>query len=117
MILYVECLNIKTLKQYALNHVGDWGTQFGMLIEYLNDERDGFVDNIGDLQSCYKLAKKRFDEDTEFKIRSQAAVVKLQAGDLNMLRIWENVCQTSRNDFEIIYESSNVKILERESFE
>lgn len=110
----LEYKNIETLR---LNHVGDWGTQFGMLIEYLNDERDGFVDNIGDLQSCYKLAKKRFDEDTEFKIRSQAAVVKLQAGDLNMLRIWENVCQTSRNDFEIIYEALNVKILERgESF-
>ena len=110
----LEYKNIETLR---LNHVGDWGTQFGMLIEYLNDEHDGFVDTIGDLQSCYKLAKKRFDEDTEFKIRSQAAVVKLQAGDPKMLEIWENVCQTSRNEFETIYEALNVRISERgESF-
>ncbi|CAL6308742.1 unnamed protein product [Bathycoccus prasinos] len=110
----LEYKNIETLR---LNHVGDWGTQFGMLLEYLNDEHDGFVDTIGDLQSCYKLAKKRFDEDTEFKIRSQAAVVKLQAGDPKMLEIWENVCQTSRNEFETIYEALNVRISERgESF-
>jgi arginyl-tRNA synthetase len=45
----LEYKNIQTLR---LNHVGDWGTQFGMLIEYLNDERDGFVDTIVELQSC-----------------------------------------------------------------
>jgi arginyl-tRNA synthetase len=110
----LEYKNIQTLR---LNHVGDWGTQFGMLIEYLNDERDGFVDTIVELQSCYKLAKKRFDEDTEFKVRSQEAVVKLQAGDPKMLEIWKNVCQTSRSEFETIYEALNVKISERgESF-
>ena len=110
-------LEYKKIPTLRLNHVGDWGTQFGMLIEYLNDEHDSLVEEIGDLQARYKLAKKRFDNDAEFKIRSQAAVVKLQSGDEKTLQVWKRICQTSRLEFQTIYEDLNVKIKERgESF-
>ena len=110
-------LEYKKIKTLRLNHVGDWGTQFGMLIEYLYDEHNGMVDTISDLQASYKLAKKRFDDDADFKVRAQAAVVKLQAGDKKMLEVWEKVCQTSRSEFETIYNVLGVKISERgESF-
>jgi len=64
--------------------VGDWGTQFGMLITYLKEEYPDFTKNtpnIGDLTIFYKNAKKRFDEDGEFKEKSRLAVVALQAGE------------------------------------
>jgi len=63
-----------------VNHVGDWGTQFGMLIAELDDNFPDFVKqppNITDLQTFYQNAKKRFDEEPEFKPRAQANVVKL----------------------------------------
>jgi arginyl-tRNA synthetase len=112
-----RALEYKNINTIRLNHVGDWGTQFGMLIEYLKDEKGGAVDDISELQNCYRLAKKRFDEDAEFKVRAQAAVVKLQAGDEQTFKIWNKVCEVSRKDFEAIYDVLNVKITERgESF-
>ncbi|KAL7568460.1 hypothetical protein ACA910_012171 [Epithemia clementina (nom. ined.)] len=71
-----------------LNHVGDWGTQFGMLVEHLRDEYPSALDresaesvDLGDLVLLYKAAKKRFDEDDDFKTRARQGVVKLQAGN------------------------------------
>merc|ERR1719182_691685 len=66
---------------HRLNHVGDWGTQFGMLIEYMKEKYPNFqkeTPNVSDLQEFYKAAKKRFDESEEFKKKAQAAVVALQ---------------------------------------
>ncbi|GJR76492.1 arginine--tRNA ligase, chloroplastic/mitochondrial-like protein isoform X2, partial [Tanacetum coccineum] len=66
------------------NHVGDWGTQFGMLIEFLFERfPDGKVNDqdIGELEAFYKESKQRFDGDAEFKTRAQQAVVSLQGGD------------------------------------
>merc|ERR1719171_1664050 len=57
-----------------INHVGDWGTQFGMLIEYMKEKYPNFLNempDISDLQSFYKAAKLKFDEDEDFKKRSQ----------------------------------------------
>ena len=57
-------------KVKRINHVGDWGTQFGMLIQELNENHPDFLEkmpDITDLQSFYQKAKKRFDEDPEFK--------------------------------------------------
>merc|ERR1719197_1331116 len=67
-----------------LNHVGDWGTQFGMLIEHIKDNYPDFKTKpppIADLQTFYKASKARFDEDADFKLRSQQMVVQLQSGD------------------------------------
>ena len=90
-----------------LNHVGDWGTQFGMLVEHLRDEypaalskeTSGNVD-LGDLVMLYKAAKKRFDVDDDFKIRAREGVVKLQAGDEEALAAWESLCAASRVEYE-----------------
>ena len=67
-----------------MNHVGDWGTQFGMLIAELDDSFPDFMTatpDISDLQTFYQRAKKRFDAEEDFKARAHANVVKLQSGD------------------------------------
>ena len=72
-----------------INHVGDWGTQFGMLINHLKTAYPDFNEkppNIADLTGFYKEAKKRFDEEEDFKKASQQAVVTLQSGDDFSLR-------------------------------
>ena len=108
-----------------LNHVGDWGTQFGMLVEHLRDEYPEALDKetsknveLGDLVMLYKAAKKRFDEDDEFKTRAREGVVKLQAGNPEELAAWESLCTASRVEFEKIYDVLNIKGLEErgESF-
>lgn len=90
-----------------LNHVGDWGTQFGMLVEHLRDEYPATLNketaknvDLGDLVQIYKAAKKRFDADEEFKIRARKGVVKLQAGDDETLAAWETLCAASRGEYQ-----------------
>ena len=67
-----------------LNHVGDWGTQFGMLIQHMTELREagslGADDDVRDLMELYRAAKKRFDEEQDFKVRSREAVTRLQSG-------------------------------------
>ncbi|TRY73938.1 hypothetical protein TCAL_01506 [Tigriopus californicus] len=104
-----------------LNHIGDWGTQFGMLIAHLKDRFPDFVTNsppIGDLQAFYKESKKRFDEDPEFKKRAYEAVVKLQSHDEVHLKGWNQICDVSREEFQKVYARLNVKNLQErgESF-
>jgi len=105
-----------------LNHVGDWGTQFGMLIGYL---REAYPDalttenalDLGDLVELYKKAKKRFDEDEDFKETARLEVVKLQSGEADSLRAWQLLCGQSRRAFEQIYQTLGVRLTERgESF-
>ena len=113
------CLEYAGATVLRLNHVGDWGTQFGMLIEHLNDQPGGTAGaSIGDLQAFYKASKKRFDEDAEFKARAQAAVVRLQAGDGPERDAWRRICDVSRQEFDAIYKRLDVKdLVERgESF-
>lgn len=105
-----------------LNHVGDWGTQFGMLIAYLREvypEALTTADalNLGDLVSFYKKAKIRFDEDESFKETARKEVVKLQAGAKDSRHAWQLLCNQSRREFQIIYDILDVKLTERgESF-
>ena len=103
-----------------LNHVGDWGTQFGMLITYLNKEinQGKSRDNISDLVEFYKAAKKEFDEDAQFQETSRNEVVKLQGGDPDTLRAWQDICDLSRREFRKIYDMLGVRGLEErgESF-
>jgi len=105
-----------------LNHVGDWGTQFGMLIAYL---REAYPDalttadalDLGDLVSFYKKAKIRFDEDEKFREIARQEVVKLQAGAKDSLHAWQLLCVQSRREFQVIYDLLDIKITERgESF-
>jgi len=100
-----------------LNHVGDWGTQFGMLLTHLQDMQMGSNFAITDLQEYYKESKLRFDKDDDFKARAQSAVVLLQAGDGQMRKLWEEICEISRQDFEEIYSILDMSLIERgESF-
>jgi arginyl-tRNA synthetase len=99
------------------NHVGDWGTQFGMLIEYLFEQFPNWEDigeqAVGDLQDFYKRAKVKFDEDAAFKEKAQKAVVLLQGGDPNYRAAWTKICDVSRRSFDQVYERLNVTIEER----
>jgi arginyl-tRNA synthetase len=105
-----------------LNHVGDWGTQFGMLICYLREVFPTALTtadalDIGDLVSFYKQAKKRFDEDEVFKEAARQEVVKLQAGAEESRKAWQLLCEQSRKEFQIIYNLLDIKLTERgESF-
>lgn len=99
-----------------VNHVGDWGTQFGMLIQYLKEEYPDFANgdmpNITDLTVFYKNAKMRFDESPEFKKVSQLNVVKLQAGDAECKLIWQLLCDISRIEFEKVYKRLDITVTE-----
>lgn len=103
-----------------LNHLGDWGTQFGMLIAHLEDRFPNFVNEsppIADLQAFYKESKTRFDEDEEFKKRAYDRVVKLQSGEVRSTKAWQLICDVSRKEFQEIYDSLDIKVNERgESF-
>jgi len=109
-----------------LNHIGDWGTQFGMLVEHLRDEYPQALDmdnvndiDLGDLVLLYKEAKKRFDVDEDFKVRSRDGVVKLQGGDRESLNAWEVLCAASRKEYQKIYGTLGINkgLIERgESF-
>ena len=82
-----------------LNHVGDWGTQFGMLIAHLKDKFPNYatvVPPISDLQAFYKEAKKRFDDDAEFKVRAYDCVIKLQSYEPEITKGWNLICDVSR---------------------
>jgi arginyl-tRNA synthetase len=105
-----------------LNHVGDWGTQFGMLILYLRENYPQALTtadalDLGDLVELYKQAKKRFDEDADFQEAARKEVVKLQAQDPESIRAWQLLCDQSRREFQVIYDRLNVNLTERgESF-
>ena len=78
-----------------VNHVGDWGTQFGMLIAELDLSFPDFLERppeIADLQTFYQSAKRRFDSDEEFKAVAHANVVKLQSGDEHCRQGWQMLC-------------------------
>lgn len=86
-----------------------------MLVEHLRDEFPEALDkersknvNLGDLVLLYKAAKKRFDEDDEFKKRAREGVVKLQSGNPEELAAWESLCAASRVEFEKIYDLLNI---------
>jgi arginyl-tRNA synthetase len=105
-----------------LNHVGDWGTQFGMLITHLKEvapealEQADAVD-LGDLVSFYRQAKARFDSDPSFQATSREEVVRLQGGDPVSLGAWTLLCAQSRQEFQQIYDRLDVQLAERgESF-
>ena len=93
-----------------VNHIGDWGTQFGMLIAHLKDsypaldpEDESTLPNIVDLTQFYKAAKLRFKEDEAFKTRSQLEVVKLQSGDEANIAMWKLLCKFSAREINKVY--------------
>jgi arginyl-tRNA synthetase len=95
------------------NHVGDWGLQFGMLIEHLVDigEDSAAAElSTGDLTGFYKQAKVSFDADDAFKERARERVVMLQSGDAETLRLWHVLVDQSDAYFQQVYDRLDVKL-------
>ncbi|WP_096086332.1 arginine--tRNA ligase [Agaribacterium haliotis] len=95
------------------NHVGDWGTQFGMLIAELEDKMDeGEQASLAlqDLELFYQAAKKRFDAESEFADRARDYVVKLQAEQEHVLKLWQLFRDVSLSHSEAIYDKLNVSL-------
>lgn len=114
----LEYCNVEVLRR---NHVGDWGTQFGMLIQYLFEEHPNWEDSgdqaIDKLQAFYKASKERFDKDPVFKEKAQHAVVQLQGGEEKYRKAWQQICDVSRREFDQVYKRLNVRLEEKgESF-
>ena len=105
-----------------LNHVGDWGTQFGMLITHLKQVAPQVLEtadavDLGDLVAFYRQAKQRFDGDEAFQTTSREEVVKLQGGDPISRKAWQLLCDQSRREFQTIYDRLDIRLTERgESF-
>ena len=97
----------------ARNHVGDWGTPFGMLIEHLLDlgEDQAIATlSIGDLDGFYREARAKFDSSDAFKGRSRARVVALQSGDPETLRLWHVLVNESIAYFSAVYQKLDVTL-------
>lgn len=91
------------------NHVGDWGTQFGMLLTYLQDTGANSSE-LADLEDFYRAAKQRFDDDADFQDRSRQAVVGLQAGDPAALEVWQRFIKISMSHCQQIYDRLGVTL-------
>ncbi|KXU38987.1 arginine--tRNA ligase [Ventosimonas gracilis] len=94
------------------NHVGDWGTQFGMLLAYMEEKRSGDSEQaeLADLEEFYRAAKKRFDESPEFANRARELVVALQAGDADCLRLWQRFKDISLAHCQAVYDRLGVAL-------
>ncbi|AYC34617.1 arginine--tRNA ligase [Pseudomonas cavernae] len=93
------------------NHVGDWGTQFGMLLAYGMDLPKGFRSKeLSDLEGFYRAAKQRFDQEPEFAERARQLVVELQAGKEACLSVWREFNETSLSHCQEIYDRLDVNL-------
>ena len=105
-----------------LNHIGDWGTQFGMLIAFMKEKSPHVLEgrekaDPATLTKWYKQAKKLFDEDRDFQKKAYEQVIKLQAENSDSIKAWKIICSLSRIAYEEIYELLNINIIDRgESF-
>ncbi|MFF0382971.1 arginine--tRNA ligase [Streptomyces sp. NPDC004286] len=101
------------------HHIGDWGTQFGMLIQYLDehphelDHKESEVSGeeaMSNLDRLYKTARKLFDSDEEFKTRARRRVVDLQAGDEKTLAIWQKFVDESKIYFFSVFDKLDMEV-------
>lgn len=109
----VRALEFRGDKVIRQNHMGDWGTQFGMLIAHLSDKlasNEVAETALSDLENFYREAKVRFDNEDGFADRARADVVKLQSGDEECARLWQQFIDISISHSEEIYEKLNVSL-------
>lgn len=94
------------------NHVGDWGTQFGMLIAWLEKQRQENAGDmaLADLEGFYRDAKKHYDEDEAFAERARNYVVKLQSGDTYFREMWRKLVDITMTQNQITYDRLNVTL-------
>ena len=110
---YCRCFEYLGSETQRVNHLGDWGTQFGMLLEYMIQTYPDYETNLPvltDLEQFYKAARKCFDEDPEFKKRAQLKVVDLQAGNEDAMKIWKTICDISKEYLQKIYQRLDIRV-------
>ncbi|NEW59811.1 arginine--tRNA ligase [Sulfurovum sp. bin170] len=103
----LEFLGDEVIRQ---NHIGDWGTQFGMLIAHLEEQGADGNQNLQDLEQFYKDAKVRFDESEEFANIAREYVVKIQSGDEHCLNLWRQFIDKSLGHCEEVYAKLGVNL-------
>ncbi|MFE5523599.1 arginine--tRNA ligase [Streptomyces virginiae] len=116
----VEILEFTGEKVVRRHHIGDWGTQFGMLIQYLlehpheldhkSDEEVSGEEAMSNLNRLYKASRALFDADEEFKTRARARVVDLQAGDPETLSLWQRFVDESKIYFYSVFNKLDMDI-------
>ena len=108
----VRTLEFLGHKVIRANHVGDWGTQFGMLIAYLEKQQQENAGEmaLADLEGFYREAKKHYDEDEAFAERARSYVVKLQGGDQYFLQMWRKLVDITMLQNQITYDRLNVTL-------
>ena len=110
VVKLLEFLGHNVIRQ---NHMGDWGTQFGMLLAHLHDklQNNQMAETaLSDLEDFYREAKIRFDQEADFADRAREFVVKLQGGDKACLALWEQFIDVSITHSEEVYEKLNVSL-------
>lgn len=109
VVKVLEFLGNKVIRQ---NHMGDWGTQFGMLLAHLSDKLEQEVAEtaLSDLEDFYREAKVRFDDEEGFADRAREYVVRLQGGDEKCLSLWEKFIDVSIAHSEDVYKKLNVSL-------
>ena len=103
----LEFLGHEVIRQ---NHVGDWGTQFGMLLAYLEENPVTAEAELSDLENFYRQAKQRFDESPEFADRARERVVQLQAGEAECLALWNRLNSISLGHCQAVYDRLGVSL-------
>ncbi|MGL5828148.1 MAG: arginine--tRNA ligase, partial [Angustibacter sp.] len=117
----VDFLGAEVIRQ---NHLGDWGTQFGMLIQYIDEHpesewrreqvRSG-SSTVSALDALYKAARSVFEADEEFANRARRRVVALQSGDADTLATWRDIVAESQYSFSHLYERLGVLLTEHDA--
>jgi len=113
----VRLLDFTGHKVIRQNHLGDWGTQFGMLIEYLIDIgwQPNQLHSYSDLNTLYRKAKQRFDEDANFADRARSRVVTLQSGEETSRAIWQQLVDESKHHFHLVYKKLGILLTEADA--
>ncbi len=110
---YVRVLEFLGNDVIRANHIGDWGTNFGLLLEHLIDvgEQAAYAQLAqGEINAFYQAAKAKFDADPEFARRSRNRVVALQAGEPETLRLWQMLVNDSKQYYNAIYRKLGVTL-------
>jgi arginyl-tRNA synthetase len=110
LVRMLEFLGHEVIRE---NHIGDWGTPFGMLIEHLLDLGEDTAAehlSLGDLDGFYKQARAKFDADEVFQDRARHRVVMLQGGDAETRRLWKLLVDLSTQHFNAVYRMLGVRL-------
>ena len=114
VVKVLEFMGHKVIRQ---NHMGDWGTQFGMLLAHLSDKlqaNEVAETALSDLEDFYREAKVRFDQEQGFADRARDYVVKLQSGDSQCLTLWKQFIDISVAHSEEVYQKLNVSLTRKD---